>query len=76
MPALREQDYVAIVWIWIDTHGRIERVELSQGSGFTEVDSALRQAFGQMPVLPEPPNGLPQPLRLRVTSRELGVPLR
>ena len=68
---LREQDYVALVWIWVDPHGRIERVELPQGSGIMEIDSALRKAFGQMPVLPEPPSGLPQPLRLRVTSRSL-----
>jgi protein TonB len=69
--ALHEQDYVALIWVWIDVHGRIERVELPQGSGFSEIDSALRKAFAQMPALPEPPNGLPQPLRMRVTARDL-----
>jgi protein TonB len=70
-PALREQDYAVIVLIWIDGRGRIERVELPQGSGFSEIDTALRNAFGQMPVLPEPPSGLPLPLRLRVTARSI-----
>lgn len=76
LPALRERDYVAMVWIWIDARGRIDRVELPRGSGFMEVDSALRKAFARMPVLPEPPSGLPQPLRLRVTSRDVEAALR
>jgi protein TonB len=68
---LRREDYVAIVSIWIDARGHIERVELPQGSGLDQIDSALRQAFARMPVLPEPPAALPQPLRLRITSRDL-----
>lgn len=69
--ALRERDYVTVVLLWISDRGRIERVDLQRGSGYAEVDSALRQAFAGMPVLPEPPVGLPQPLKIRITSREL-----
>lgn len=69
--ALRQQDYVAEASIWIDARGRIERVELLRASGFADIDSALRGAFAKMPLLPEPPAGMPQPLRLRVTAREL-----
>lgn len=68
---LREQDYIAVVWIWLDARGRIERVELANGSGYPEVDTSLRNAFARMPTLPEPPAGLPQPLRLRITARNL-----
>jgi protein TonB len=69
--ALRERDYVVVVWIWIDAHGRIERVELPHGSGFADIDTAMRNVLAQMPLLPEPPSSLPQPLRLRVTAREI-----
>jgi protein TonB len=68
---LREERYVSIVLLWINERGRVERVELQQGSGFGAVDLLLRKAFNEMPVLPEPPQGLPQPLRLRVTSADL-----
>lgn len=73
---LREQDYVAVVWIWVDTRGRIERVELPNGSGYAQIDTALRNAFAKMPTLPDPPTGLPQPLRLRITSRSLDAQRR
>ena len=71
VPALRQQDYVAEASLWIDARGRIERVELPRGSGLADIDAALRDAFAKMPQLPEPPAGMPQPLRLRVTAREL-----
>lgn len=71
VPALRQQDYVAEAWVWIDPRGHIERLELPRASGFAEVDAALRDAFARMPLLPEPPAGMPQPLRLRITAREL-----
>lgn len=69
---LRDRNYASVVHLWIDAGGRIERVELQQSSGFADVDLALRRAFTALPRLPEPPTGLPQPLRLRVTSREIG----
>jgi len=69
---LRERDYTSVVHVWIDAGGRIERVELQQPSGFGDIDLALRRAFAALPRLPEPPPGLPQPLRLRVTSRDIG----
>lgn len=70
---LRERDYVAVALIWIDSRGRIERTELPQPSGHAATDLLLRRAFAEMPVLPEPPSGLPQPLRLRITSKDLNA---
>jgi protein TonB len=70
-PELRQERYVSIVLLWISERGRVERVELQQGSGFGHVDLQLRQALNELPVLPEPPQGLPQPLKLRITSADL-----
>jgi protein TonB len=72
-PALHEQNFVALAWIWIDAQGRIERVELPTGSGHSEIDAALREAFAHMRALPAPPSGLPQPMRLRVTVSDVAV---
>lgn len=73
---LRGQEYVAVVWIWVDARGHLERVELPSSSGYSEIDAALRRGFARMPTLPEPPAGLPQPLRLRITSRTLDAQRR
>lgn len=70
---LRTRDYVSVAMLWIDARGYISRVELQPGSGHAEVDSALRQAFAEMPQLPEPPAGLPQPLSYRISSRDLNA---
>jgi protein TonB len=70
-PELREHEYVSIVYLWIDAAGRVERLELQQSSGRPETDIALRRAFAALAPLPEPPPGLPQPLRLRVSAKDL-----
>jgi len=70
-PELREQDHVTVVLLWIDAGGRVERVELQQSSGSIGIDMALRRALAEMPTLPEPPFGLPLPLRMRITSKDL-----
>ncbi|SPE28743.1 putative Periplasmic protein TonB [Burkholderiales bacterium] len=63
--------YVVITLLWIDTHGRIIRCELPRSSGSADIDSALRKALADAPVLPEPPTGLPLPLKLRFTVKEI-----
>lgn len=68
------REYVVVTLVWIDTRGRIVRNELSQSSGSVEIDSALRKALGGAAVLPEPPSGLPLPLKLRFTVREVSEP--
>jgi len=73
IPSLRERDYVVIALIWVDARGRIVRSELPQPSGFIDIDSALRKALAEAAGLPEPPSGLPQPMKLRITSRELNA---
>lgn len=68
---LTQGDHASVVDVWIDARGRLERMDISRSSGNAEVDRALRDAFAAMPVLPEPPVGMPLPLRMRITSKEL-----
>lgn len=70
---LRTRDYRAVVRIWLGPDGRVQRVELVDGTGHQETDAALRAALGRMPSLAEgPPEAMPQPVRLRITSRGAG----
>jgi protein TonB len=70
-PRLREHSYVAVVHLWVDPRGRVVRSEIDPGSGRLATDAALREAFGRLLAMPEPPGDLPQPIRLRITSRDL-----
>jgi hypothetical protein len=50
--------------------GYIERTEMESGSNRPELDSALKRALtGGIRVSREPPEDLPQPIRLRISSR-------
>lgn len=67
--ALRGFPYKVEVRVWVGTAGAINRAELVDSTGNPEVDSALRSALKDLPTLAEvPPAGMPQPVRLRLTS--------
>ena len=67
----RQNSYSVQLNIWISQDGRIERAELANSSGNSEVDSAIRQALPKLHVslAKSPPENMPQPLKIRVTSR-------
>lgn len=70
---LRSVDYRATVRVWFAADGRIQRVELVDGSGDATVDAALRQTIAEAaPMKQPPPPEMPQPVRLQVTSRGAG----
>lgn len=67
---LREADYRIVVRLWLRQDGSIERAELGQSTGNESVDGLLRTALMQMPPVREaPPENMPQPWRIRITSR-------
>ncbi len=69
--ALRESSYRVVVKLWLDKSGHVERVELGSSTGSAQVDEALRAALQRMQPLSEaPPGDLPQPVQIRVTSRQ------
>lgn len=70
---LRQSDYRAVVRVWFTDRGGIDRVELVDGTGDAEIDSAIRSALLDIRSLDQaPPEGMPQPLKLKLTSRGAG----
>jgi periplasmic protein TonB len=67
---LRRADYRAVVKVWFARNGALERFELAGSSGNPEIDRNLQLALSEMPRLKQPPpEDLPQPVKLRITSR-------
>lgn len=67
---LRGKEYRVVVRVWLAADGRVERAELSESSGKPDTDAVIRQSLTEMKPLPEkPPAEMPQPMRLRLTSR-------
>jgi protein TonB len=70
---LRRGTYSVIVWLWVAPGGSLERYELTRSSGDAAIDARLREALAALSDLGlPPPQDLPQPVRLRVSSREAG----
>jgi TonB family protein len=67
----RSAGYVVVVEVWVGADGRISRAELASGSGKGEVDQAIRSALPRLRagIGKAPPESMPQPLRIRLTSR-------
>lgn len=67
---LRTADYRVVVRVWVGADGSVSRAELAGSTGNADIDERLRQALAVVPPLRErPPDGMPQPVRLRLTSR-------
>ncbi len=62
--------YKITVRVWLNADGSVKRTDLVNTSGDDKTDSSLRQALQDLPKLAEaPPEDLPQPIKLRITSR-------
>ncbi|ANE55439.1 TonB C-terminal domain-containing protein [Methylomonas sp. DH-1] len=63
--------YSVILEIWVGPDGRISRSELAGGSGKADIDQALRAALPRLraSVGRPPPESMPQPIRIRLSSR-------
>ncbi len=67
---VRKGRYAVIVRIWVSADGTIKDSEIVRGSGSEEVDAALAKALqGGMRLSEAPPEDLPQPIKLQITSR-------
>jgi protein TonB len=70
---LRTADYRIVLRVWFAKDGRIERFELVDSTGNATLDGSIRLAMDSMPPLRQPvPTDIPQPVKLRVTSRGAG----
>ncbi|HET7831556.1 MAG TPA: TonB C-terminal domain-containing protein [Gallionella sp.] len=67
---LRKSEYKITVAIWLNKSGSVERFELmGTTTGNADLDAAIKQALSNMRSLREPPGDMPQPVKLRVSSR-------
>ena len=69
---LKGSDYRATVAVWIGQDGHVQRVDLTGSTGDSDTDKVLREAIAGARRLKAPPANMPQPLRLRITSRGAG----
>ena len=67
---LRKRAYTVIALIWVTGNGAISHAELARTSGYREIDEKLVTLMTDMhAVAGEPPDSMPQPIKLRITSR-------
>lgn len=69
-PEVRRKAYSVVAKIWVDLNGRIERAELAGSTGDSGMDAKLESSLNALPSLAAmPPPDMPQPIRLRISSR-------
>jgi periplasmic protein TonB len=67
---IRRKRYSVALRLWLAADGRIERFKLDGTTGDSNLDQQLATALGGLGRISEvPPEGLPQPVRLRIVSR-------
>jgi periplasmic protein TonB len=67
--ALTGKEYRISVMLWLDSAGRIEKINLTQSSGNPQTDALIRTALTSMPALKTPPENMPRPVGVRINSR-------
>jgi protein TonB len=67
---VRASSYSVVVQVWINEDGHLGRYEIVGSSGNTKLDQALQLALDDLSKFDQaPPEGMPQPVRLRIKSR-------
>jgi outer membrane biosynthesis protein TonB len=70
---LKEGQYKLIVSIWLKSNGEIEKLEWAGADASPEIEQAVKSVLDNMPAMREvPPEGMPQPVKLRITARKFG----
>ncbi len=67
---IRVKAYSVVAQLWIGQDGSITRAKLSRSTGDEVIDQALVEMLTGMDMLSQaPPQGMPQPVKLRISSR-------
>jgi TonB family protein len=70
---LANAQYRVVVNVWFAKDGKVERAELQGSSGDKTTDELIRKALAEMGSIAEaPPEDMPQPVKLRITSKKSG----
>lgn len=68
--SVRKGRYTVVLNIWVSQDGLVKDSELVRGSGDASIDEALTTALAAgLRLSREPPADMPQPIKLRITSR-------
>ena len=68
--ALKNKNYKVIVKVWVNSSGQVTRTDLVDSTGDAKVDGILKDALKDMRAFRDsPPADMPQPMKIRVTSR-------
>jgi TonB family protein len=65
---LRFARFTTELRIWLDSTGKVTRVQLAGSSGDPAIDTAVTRAIGGLAIGEAPPKDMPQPIRLRTKS--------
>lgn len=67
---IRKGRYAVVVKIWIANDGSVQDSELVKGTGDEHLDKAIERALSSgLRISRAPPDDLPQPIKLRISSR-------
>lgn len=67
---LRTRGYSVVLEVWVGTDGRVTRARLASSTGNRDTDALMNEAILRAQAVAQaPPPGMPQPIRLRVSSR-------
>ena len=67
---MRRHDYSVVARIWVAGDGSIHRAELAGSTGSEQTDRLLLSRIENLPPLADmPPDDMPQPIRLRISSQ-------
>jgi outer membrane biosynthesis protein TonB len=70
---LKDGQYKVVVSIWVRPNGEIEKLVVMQSDATPEIEQALKTTLDNMQSIKQPlPEGMPQPLKLRITARKMG----
>jgi protein TonB len=67
---IRSRAYSVNVRLWLDPKGAVTRVALASSTGDRDLDRQLNELLSGMERVAEaPPEGMPQPVQIRIVSR-------
>jgi periplasmic protein TonB len=70
---LKEGQYKMVVSVWLKPNGDIEKLTVLQSDASPDIEQALKTALNSLQSIKKaPPEGMPQPVKLRITARKLG----
>lgn len=62
-------EYKITLKLWIAKNGSVDRLELLDSTGNLDVDAAMKRVLAGITLLKDPPEDMPQPVKIRISAR-------